>query len=372
MLSASRESIVLASSRTSIVLALVGTLGCAPSAPDDACDVCPVEIQRIVTLGSAGGEGALLSTAWSVARDSQLRYFVTTPFMSEELPYVYDQRGRFLQRLGSIGDGPGEFRRAQVALVAPGDTLFIFDQASRLSVFSPGLEYIRSAPAIPAPYDAVALPSGTIVTDLALPTGAPLHQYDRDGNLLRSFGEVQRRWGGFSRSPAYVLAASRMGGLWAISRHFRYTIQLWDSVGLKVREFAPTVDWFPPSDSLWNPTPDKPPMSQVVGAWEDGEGRVWTVAQVGAPEWRRGLGRPRRTEGRTHYSVERVGDVFDALVEVRDGDSGALVTSRRFPELGDPRVIEPFLIADTYADTDGWQYIRVWRVRTPADTVRTD
>lgn len=51
---------------------------------------------------------------------------------------IFDASGRFVTRIGTSGDGPGEFRAPTEILTTPGDTLLVWDRrAQRLTWFSP-------------------------------------------------------------------------------------------------------------------------------------------------------------------------------------------------------------------------------------------
>ncbi|HVT43401.1 MAG TPA: 6-bladed beta-propeller, partial [Thermoanaerobaculia bacterium] len=57
----------------------------------------------------------------------------------------YDPEGRHLASIGRSGEGPGEFQDLQRVWILPGDSLLAYDfLPSRLSVFSPDGEFVRS------------------------------------------------------------------------------------------------------------------------------------------------------------------------------------------------------------------------------------
>lgn len=58
---------------------------------------------------------------------------------------VYDASGRFVENLGTAGDGPGEFRSPGNLYVAPADSILVWDEALwRTSLFSPTGDFVRS------------------------------------------------------------------------------------------------------------------------------------------------------------------------------------------------------------------------------------
>lgn len=71
-------------------------------------------------------------------------HFVVANGGTNELRF-YDPDGKHLISIGRTGEGPGEFQDLQRVWILPGDSLLAYDfLPSRLSVFSPAGEFIRS------------------------------------------------------------------------------------------------------------------------------------------------------------------------------------------------------------------------------------
>jgi hypothetical protein len=63
---------------------------------------------------------------------------------------VYDASGRFLRRIGRVGDGPGEFRGRSDLLPAGGDSILVYDQTStRVELFNGAGALLRQWPSAP-------------------------------------------------------------------------------------------------------------------------------------------------------------------------------------------------------------------------------
>ena len=62
---------------------------------------------------------------------------------------LFDPQGKFLQRLGKKGQGPGEFRAPHTVLVTPSDEIWIVDMQRRISVFAPSPDGYKLAGTIP-------------------------------------------------------------------------------------------------------------------------------------------------------------------------------------------------------------------------------
>lgn len=86
--------------------------------------------------------GAIVSRG--IAVDSHGRIFVLDA--QAQKIRVFSGRGEYLQTIGGPGGGPGEFARASVALMGPGDTLFVPDLRNRrMNRFSPDGSFVGSS-----------------------------------------------------------------------------------------------------------------------------------------------------------------------------------------------------------------------------------
>jgi hypothetical protein len=81
-----------------------------------------------------------------VARSPDGRFFTAASRGAEV--HVWDAEGKFVRILGREGKGPGEFARSGkfIGFSRSGD-VFIADNQRRWSVFSSGLEFLRTLPA---------------------------------------------------------------------------------------------------------------------------------------------------------------------------------------------------------------------------------
>lgn len=106
----------------------------------DLPDVPPVELCRVVEVGTATGRPGL-TDPWGVLADSSHIYVLDPPAFGV---HRFDRSGAWLNTIGSEGDGPGEFRRP-TAMGLVSDTLWVADRGlSRLSYLSREGEYVRS------------------------------------------------------------------------------------------------------------------------------------------------------------------------------------------------------------------------------------
>ncbi len=133
----------LATRRLIALLSLLLNPGCGSEAPSPAytCSDCTIRTELITTLDppSVELEPPLSSR---VLRIGDGRYLVV-PIGERGAVTAYDSTGRFLQRVGQRGMGPGEFFRLEDAVVGPGDSIFVFHDA-RLAVLTPQFGPVRS------------------------------------------------------------------------------------------------------------------------------------------------------------------------------------------------------------------------------------
>ena len=334
-----------------------------------SCPTCRITVERLSLMGTFDGPGAFASRPYTVSVDSRGRYYVTTPETRDKPPFVFDARGRFLQRLGRRGDGPGEYREPQVIIVAPGDTLHILDRTTnRYTVLSPDYAVARTANLLPDMWSAVRMPDGHLIVNArvrdAPRIGLPFHVVDPQGQYLRSFGDANPiydfRNAGFPNIR--WLAASDSGTFWAAPYVEWYTVERWTTSGAKMTEIIRSPEWYEPYDQFWLPRPDRAPAPTIRGIWEGDGGLLWVVLAVQDINWRDGLGPVRTVEGQTVTPVVDEQRVYDGVIEVIDPIRGELVASRRFPGTFDI-VVKPGIVVGVRRAESGWHYLEVWQVQ---------
>ena len=358
----------------STFLGMVLAVGCRESAVRED-QVSGIHIRHLVTLGTEEGAGALSSPPSSIAADSRGRWYVTAPYGgAEERAFVFDSNGEYLQRIGGVGEGPGEFQRAQSVTVSADDSVFMLDGlAGRVSVFSSDYEFVRTLRGV-APYNrAIELSDGTFVVNNTGYPGPPLTRVDRDGATLGAFGETTDEF-----EPLFeylrvvrVLAPSTGGRFWSARYGFEYSITQWDSSGTAVSRLSPERVWFPPYDMAWGPAPDREPKAKLWGLWED-RGLLWVVAQVPDPQWREGLGGSRRVEGQEIYEVLDPAKVWDTLIEVIDPATDGRIVHQRRIEDAPYQVVEPGVLYSFQETELGFWLVNVWQVQLASTTVNED
>ena len=106
---------------------------------------------------------------------------------------LFDAQGKFLQRLGRKGQGPGEFRAPHSVLVTPSDEIWVSDLQRRLTVFVRGTEGYRLARTIPVDIGIRSmchLGGNLVVNGMAIGDPQVIRILDPQAGLLRAFGRL--------------------------------------------------------------------------------------------------------------------------------------------------------------------------------------
>lgn len=335
-----------------------------PSTP--SCLTCSVTLSKVVTLGAADGPGAFSTRPYFIGQDSRGRFYAVTPDSPDELPYVFDAQGRYLQRLGRVGDGPGEFRSPTVLRVRQ-DTLYVLDTSGRITILSPSYAIVTTFTGPRGAMDALPLSNGTIVVNALVRDrdrfGFMQHLLDRRGNYLGSFDPDTLAF-----NPRNITARKRVmadggtGRMWTAPLAHHYVVSAWSLTGQLEKQLTRTPTWFPSYDRAWLVSPTVAPMPYVLGLWEAPDGYLWVVARVADPNWKQGLGKAVEVEGRTIYPVDDAQEVYDSVIEVIDPLTARLVASTRLPGTIDV-VIRPGLVAGVRETEKGALVADVFRVQ---------
>lgn len=342
---------------TSTLLGLMLVLGCNGRSRD----LSPITIEPIVTMGDEVGDGAMATWPRVSARHPLgYRILVPQPSGVPTLPVVYDDSGKFIGTLGSLGDGRADFVDPLFARLGPGDSIWVFDGSRRAQVFSPEREHVRTVPLPVAPWDAVVLRGGRIALTPAL-FGQPLPflVLDVDGLIIRRVGVNDST----SPTPRRIIAGPD-GTVWLLSMTHKFNLQQWDLYGNKLREFDTAPQWFEPYSEMQGPdaTSNRAPQAAVQDGWVDTDGRIWIVGKVADPNWRDGLGTP--VDGSA--PITDADKVYDTIVEVHDGETGEVITQSRF-DGAYPFSAEAGVLTRVRTSPSGWHRAELVRILVDAE-----
>ena len=319
-------------------------------------------LEPVVTFSAVTGDAALESPPLITPPLGAGYHVVSTPWgQGERLPRVFDSTGRLLRTLGREGEGPNEFRAAEM-VYATGDTAMIFDMGTRRMTFvAPPDAFLRTVPWQRRPYTLVELTDGSFVISTGdFSPGPAMMHIARDGRLRSEFGDAadQRTQEGRHR----VLAPSSDGGFWSARTTRRMELQKWRAPGDLEATIPLSASWFRPYDALQRPTKTDPPSPGVIAIWEDAQGMVWVVGMVAGERWADGLGTTRTLgDGRTYEPIEDPDVVFDTIIECWDPVSRTVRWSERLDRFYGLQ-IAPWLMAVTRETMLGYQIAEVVRV----------
>lgn len=324
-----------------------------------ACSACRISVEPMFELGGPQDTTNIVFTSF-LPMDSRGRFYYQSVYVPGELN-VFDQRGEHVRTFGHQGEGPGEFTSGAALIVGPHDSLYAFGFGnSRLSVFSPEHEFIRSSPVEVRPHDGFVRADGSFV--IASPGrtpatfGFPLHTLSSSGVVVESVGEEV----GQPVSRETLLLYRRVtpgagGGFFAAHRVDRYDIERRDASGRLQQTFRRRPLWFPVIGTpprVPERAADPPPFPGVMDIQMDDDGRLWVLITVPAEDWQDvfpGDG----TRAARH-------DLYNTIIEVIDLGNQTVVSRTRIRDyaigFSGPGVFY------TYDDSSVFDRLRVWRV----------
>lgn len=308
-----------------------------PDAP--ACVRCRIAARIVTRLSEEEGPGDLPDFPRSVVRFTDGR--IVVPVVSEQ-PFVFDSLGAYLGRVGQIGTGPGEFRRARFAAVGPGDTLLVYDAPTgQVSVFDSRLRFIKRIPSARNVQQFEVLSDGTLLgvgmVRAADRIGLLYHLSSAASDSVRSIGLPALRV-----TPQMPFEAFRQvgraaaGGFWSANEFYVYRLERWSPDGRLLQVLEPRSSWFHQypvvrREGPGHVTPEVAPKAEIIAVWTDTLGRVWVAARTADPRWREGLGKPTVAEGGQQYSVKDSELIWDTVVEVIDPVRGRVLARATLP-----------------------------------------
>lgn len=296
---------------------------------EPGCSSCRVTLGAPVTLQTAGDADVAYAPT-SLARDRR-GFIYLLHEGSEAGPLVFDSTGRYTRTLGRSGDGPGEYRYANVVIVDAHDSLHVIDtRARRHSVLAPApsWSYVRGLPAAPHPRVALLTDGRLVSSGNGIGAGdQPLHWYGSDGIVKGSFGSEVPLLP--TTPPALFersLGSSRRG-FWAADV-LQYRVAYWQEPGSPRLVLRRVVDWFPARAGRQTATADQPPSPEITAVREDAEGLLWVLSIRAGRNWRASVGTPRAAGGRGWGKLDRIPQrLYETVIEVIDPARPALLAA---------------------------------------------
>lgn len=292
-----------------------------------ACTTCDIELERIAEISDAFDPGVLPELFVYADRDARGRIYATSK--RRDGLFVFDKDGKFLQRLGTTGDGPGEFRLVRRVFIGAGDSIVVSDWSLRVHIFTPELLFARTQTV--AGFPALLLPNGEFV--VAEPLGAPgrvgypLHHVLADGSYGKSFGTDTLQSGADVKLFATRLIANAdSGGIWTVAPG-RYVIERWNpTLGTRAKSLPVKSAWFKEL-ARW-PADERVRPPAIIEALHDDDGVLWVLFRVADLEWKA----PGQPNEERLVSTEEYEATFDWIVEAVDPITGDVMASKRFKQ----------------------------------------
>jgi len=131
--------------------------------------------------------------------------------------------------------------------------------------------------------------------------------------------------------------------------------------GAVVQTLERDVEWFRPSESLAEVSPDHPPTPRVAGIYEDVRGLLWVHTLTADRRWPDAVRALNGVDGKLRYYVDSRDIYLDSRVEVIDPQTGRLVATAKWDwEL--PMFTPGTFISRVLKGPAGWNVGEVWRV----------
>lgn len=286
-----------------------------------------VKLSRVATLVQGPDNIGFSDRAIGQSSVSGNRYYVVDPLSFPEQVIVLDRMGRYQQRIGGRGDGPGEFIGELNVIGEHADSLLVYNPSRRsVSVFDPALRFVRRYTTFVALGSSAILEDGRIVTNAFPPTaeaiGFPVHVLDATGRRIHSFGKTPRSYTPDTHfGDTRVIARGPTESVW-VAHKYRYVIEHWTLSGQLRQSFVRRVDWFPPYQEG---TVINFPRAEITKIAQDSEGLLWIQMLVPDPQ------APAVPIVNDRLRMDRASreTLYDTIVEVLDPANGLIIASSR-------------------------------------------
>lgn len=286
-----------------------GFLSCPANASAQACTECEASVVRSVELVIPEAQGGIGRTPLDFAIDGSGTVWVLFP---GEPPALFDADGVFLERYGSIGQGPGDFRNPVTVFAVPGDSVAIVDGGNRrVTIVGPNrvvgrtvrMSYSITRAVVVSWPDSVFV-SGAILTPAH--AGWPLHLADLGGSEVRVFHSFGANRGLMSGGLTETLELGRRLAtagreIWTVDE-YRLRARRWSPAGEMQEERAANLDWFGDPLSLASTMPEA-----VNGLYYDAEkDLLWLVVSDVDREVLRSIFEEARASGRQEIAASQL------------------------------------------------------------------
>lgn len=317
---------------------------------DSLGEACRIELEHVVTIGSAEDEHLYGMTSLLVVGPGS-SYYIANSF-TPGVVLVYDSTGGFSRKIGRLGPGPGEISGSALIHVTSEDTLLVASNG-RVTHFSTTGVAERSWNYEMPLRGITGLQDGIIIATLGPNNNQEtVRILNADGSTRASIffdGLLQHR----DQMDQRAFQAGNAQFL--VSDAGRYRIRAFNPDGHLKWIVRREVDWFqpyarqPPLAMISTPS-----LPAIVGAWVESNRHLWVLLERPSEDWRpveRPLPRPSDLD---------FNNLVGSHLEVIDLQTEKVVASCRtqwlLPLGGD----QPLMYSARYAET-GHVVFDVWR-----------
>lgn len=304
-----------------------------------SCPSCRITASSLAELGTPDTDGELPGFPRMIARTRNGRYVVP---VNGEPPFIYDSTGKYLGRLGTLGDGPGEFRTPRFIATGPDDTLFVYEAPSaRVSVFDPNLRFVRTFVGVRSAQHFSALSTGQLLVTGSQNSpdriGLLYHLFNSKGDPPNAIGEPAVQV--VLRQPFEIFRKTGGGNgnrFWSAKEFYEYRIEEWSTDGRLHRVLTPRSPWFKPyqlavGEAPGRVSPTKPALPDIWALWTDERGRIWVAARIADTNSTGAFGPPVGVEGGQQFPIVAPERIWNTVVEVIDPVRARVVARATFP-----------------------------------------
>ena len=302
---------------------------------EPSCESCTIELLRVATLGDTALPGGLSDEA-GVWAGGDGRFYVIDVVVAPSRVLVYDSIGRYVTAFGRSGSGPGEYAVPVRVMSRGPDTIQVVALPRRLTTILTRDHSVARIERLPLDLmDHAILGDGTLVINGILRTreaiGYPLHRLGDSLEVLASFGTDDPRFDPTDAAQPWrsrrALAPAGGDRFWAAPPN-RFSAELWDADGNRIRRLVRNVAWFQPWTNGWAPW-IAPPPPRLWSIRQDDAGILWVVVHVPDPNWRRIPARQTNIPDHEKHMPVDYHEFYDTVVEAWDLSGGRFLTSLR-------------------------------------------
>lgn len=348
-----------------------------------SCPACTVTLEKVAVIGKATDKELAPEHANAVMLADG--GFAVSDNMAKQPILRYDRTGTLLGAIGTLGEGPGEYRGIFSLARARGDSISLLSYG-RLTTVSVTSGRGRSDP-LPQgtqSFEHVVLQDGRALLNLMSPGEPRFALLTPSGQLATRFGPVPAEivmpnQGGRVTGDPYAnwvaLAASPGGGAWAGSAQYAHRLQKVGPDGKVLVDVARRPAWYQPytyaefdekSQRLGELRTPRPAKLTGIGVSDDR--LLFTIFRVADAKWKADPKAPPPAPPSEEYPVENLvptGGIeryVDAILEVYRESDGAFLGSWRSETLLGSMLPNGLLWVRSQ-DADGVVSYTVYRVK---------